>query len=74
MVSAVECVSLMIHRPVPLGQTIHCMLIQIIKRKRRRNKRNVEGEWYHDGGSNGLGTQNQANTLLWNMKHYGVQE
>ena len=27
MVNAVKCVSLMIHRPVPLGQIIHYMLI-----------------------------------------------
>ena len=28
MVSAVKCVSLMIHRPVPLGLIIHYMLIK----------------------------------------------
>ena len=31
MVSAVKCVSLTIHRPVPLGQIIHYMSIKIIK-------------------------------------------
>ena len=33
MVSVVKCVSLTIHRPVPLGQIIHYMLIKIIKKK-----------------------------------------
>ena len=33
MVSAVKCVSLTIHRLVPLGQIIHCMLIKIIFKK-----------------------------------------
>ena len=33
IVSAVKCVSLMIHRPVPLGQIIHYMLIKIIFKK-----------------------------------------
>ena len=28
MVSAVKCVSLTIHRPIPLGQIIHYMLIK----------------------------------------------
>ena len=31
MVSAVKCVSLTIHRPVPLGLIIHYMLIKKIK-------------------------------------------
>ena len=35
MVSAVKCVSLMIHRPAPLGQIIHYMLIKIINLKKR---------------------------------------
>ena len=33
MVCAVMCVSLTIHRPVPLEQIIHCMLIKIISKK-----------------------------------------
>lgn len=33
MVSAVNCVRLMIHRPVPLGQIIHYTLIKIILKK-----------------------------------------
>ena len=32
MVSAVKCVSLMIHTPVPLGQIIHYILIKITKK------------------------------------------
>ena len=28
MMSAVKCISLMIHRPIPLGQVIHYMLIK----------------------------------------------
>ena len=36
MVSAVKCVSLMIHRPVPLGQITHYVLIKIINKKRKQ--------------------------------------
>ena len=38
MVNAVKCVNLAIHRPVPLGLTIHYMLIIIIIKKSSKNK------------------------------------
>lgn len=37
-------------------------------------KWNVKAEWYHDGRSNELGTQNGASTLFCNMKQHGVLE
>ena len=33
VVSAVKCINLAIHRPVPLGEIIHCMFIKITFKK-----------------------------------------
>ena len=35
MVSAVKCVNLALHRPVPLGLIIHCMFIKKLKKKKK---------------------------------------
>lgn len=37
-------------------------------------KWDVKGEWYHDGRSNELGTQNGASTVLSTMIQHGVQK
>ena len=41
MVSAVKCVSLTIHRPVPLGQIIRYMLIKVINKILKSKKNTV---------------------------------
>ena len=39
MVSAVKCVNLAIHRPVPLGLIIHYMLMKKKKKKEKKKKK-----------------------------------
>ena len=43
MVSTVKCVSLMIHRPVPLGQVLHYMLIKKEKERNPAIRNDVDG-------------------------------
>lgn len=64
MVSAMKCVSLMIHRPVPLGQIIHYMLIKIVKKQNKTKTIVKEGHSEMTFLSNNLNEVGQADKLL----------